>query len=109
MESDYIYVTARKRLYVIMFAYDEYISMLENSVNHYGIVMLLMVITCIVGVTSNLYIISSMFLDVINGKITSINRYILIHSTYWSILTFGRIIHFVSTINIVREEVIYLC
>lgn len=105
IENDYIYVTSRKIFFIIMFAFDEYIILTENYIAQNSLIMLLMVVTCIIGVTSNLYIISSMFLSVINNEKQSINWYILIHSLYWCFIMWGRILHFVSAINSVAKQV----
>lgn len=101
---DYIWVPARKRLFILTYAYNDFVKMLESAFYENRSLILLIVITCMIGVTGNLYTIIAMIIDTVFKKI-SINWYILTHSLFWCVLTIGKVAILVSSASYATEQV----
>lgn len=99
-----MWVPARKRLFILTYAYDDYITILENTVHDISLLILLIVITCIIGVTGDLYIIIATIIDSIFRK-QIINWFIITRSLFWCIITIGKIGILVLSVSNAAEEV----
>lgn len=102
-----IWITAKKRIIIFIYAHDMYIFFIEDWNKNMGFYVILTIIANVIALTGHLYYTISEIIDLFNG--IQLNYYHLIYSFYWILLSYSKIIVMISNnVQITEEVSIYI-